>query len=67
VAPLTAPVLAVVSDEDLGGALADGYRVAMLAMAGLGVASAPVAALFVSDHPSGAPQMVPSPRVPAAC
>jgi hypothetical protein len=30
---------------------------------GLTVARALVAALFVSDHPSGAPQMVPSPRV----
>jgi EmrB/QacA subfamily drug resistance transporter len=92
VAPLTAAVLAAVSDEDLGEAsavndaasrvggvvlvalvpallgaggrgfgpaLADGYRPALLVMAGLAVAAALVTALFVSDRRAPAPRVPP--------
>jgi hypothetical protein len=98
VAPLTAGVLAAVSDADLGEAsaindaasrvggvvvialvpvllragtagdlgqpLAHGYRTAMLAMAGLTLAAAAIAALFVSQGRLPVPQWtVVTPRV----
>jgi len=57
------PVLVGVGTGDLGPALADGYRPAMLVMAGLALAAAVVTALFVSDRPVEAPPVLPSPRL----
>jgi EmrB/QacA subfamily drug resistance transporter len=51
------PALIGAGADDLGPALADGYRPAMLIMGGLGLAAALVTALFVSDRPADAPRM----------
>ncbi|WP_456556751.1 DHA2 family efflux MFS transporter permease subunit [Blastococcus sp. SYSU D00922] len=55
------PVLVGVGDGELGPALADGFRPAMLVMVGLALAAAAVTALFVSDRPTAAPPMPPQP------
>ena len=57
------PALIGVGGDGLGRALAHGYGPAMLVMAGLSVAAALVTGLFVSDRPTGAPRMVPPPRI----
>ncbi len=49
------PVLVGVGDGELGPALADGYRPAMLVMTGLALAAAVVTALFVTDRPAPPP------------
>ncbi|MGY1670492.1 MFS transporter [Geodermatophilus sp. SYSU D00710] len=55
------PVLVGTGDGELGPALADGYRPAMLVMTGLALAAAAVTALFVSDRPTPAPMPAPAP------
>ncbi|HYO36298.1 MAG TPA: MFS transporter [Geodermatophilus sp.] len=57
------PVLVGVGGGELGPALADGYRPAMLVMTGLALAAAVVTALFVSDRPTAPPGPAPVPRV----
>jgi predicted MFS family arabinose efflux permease len=57
------PVLVGVGSGDLGPALADGYRPAMLVMFGLALAAAVVTASFVSDRPAPAPLVLPPPRI----
>jgi hypothetical protein len=57
------PVLVGVGTGELGPALADGYRPAMLVMTGLALAAAVVTALFVSDRPAGMPLRTP-PQMP---
>jgi MFS family permease len=57
------PVLVGVGTGDLGAALADGYRPAMLVMFGLTLAAALVTALFVSDRPAPAPVLPPQPGI----
>ncbi len=55
------PVLVGIGDGELGPALADGYRPAMLVVTGLGLAAAVVTALFVADRPATAPMPAPAP------
>ncbi|WP_116451607.1 MFS transporter [Blastococcus litoris] len=57
------PVLVGVGSGELGPALADGYRPAMLVMCGLTLAAAAVTAVFVSDRPAPLPPMPVPPRV----
>ena len=57
------PVLVGVGSDDLGAALADGYRPAMLVMCGLTLAAAVLTALFVSDRPAGPLPVLPPPRI----
>jgi hypothetical protein len=57
------PVLVGVGAGELGPALADGFRPAMLVMFSLAVAAAVVTALFVSDRPTVAPPTPPQPLI----
>jgi EmrB/QacA subfamily drug resistance transporter len=63
------PLLVGVGADELGPALADGYRPAMLVMSGLSLAAAVVSAVFVSDHAGTPdqirtpPQMLPQPLI----
>jgi MFS family permease len=57
------PVLVGVGADQLGPALAHGYRPAMLVMFGLSVAAAIVSAVFVSDHAGTPDQIETSPQI----
>jgi MFS family permease len=58
------PALAGAGGQGFGPALADGYRPAMLAMAGLAAAAALVTGMFVSDRRAAAPAPRMTPLAP---